>query len=125
MKALGLNRTRLIRWSIASGAVFTALLLFLWYQGDRFILQNSLFLTGFILVMITLFRVALWSGLFNLLTYGYSQILASLKSANKADEEERVSFFEYNRTLQRTIHWEPGLLGAGYWVVSLVLRLFS
>ena len=125
MKLFGLNRTRLIRWSIASGAVFTALLLFLWYQGDRFVLQNSLFLTGFILVMITLFRVALWSGLFNLLTYGSSQIRASLKSADKADEEERISFFEYNRTIQHTIHWEPGLLGVGYWAILLVLRLFS
>jgi len=125
VRALRLNRTRMMRWGIAGGVLLAALLLLLGCQGDRFFIQNSLFLTGFILIAVVQFRLALWSGLFNLLIYGYSQIIVSFKSANEADEEARVSFFEYNRTLQRTVLWEPGLLGAGYWVISWAIRALT
>ena len=125
MRAPRLSRSRFIRWGIAGGVLFAALLLLLGYQGDRFFIQDSLFLSGFILIVVTLFRLALWSGLFNLLLYGYSQIIASFKSANKADEEARASFFDYNRSADWAIHWEPGLLGMGCWVASWVIRAFT
>ena len=118
-----LKRKSLIQWCVASGVTFAALLVFLFSQGSGYWIQNAFFMTGLVFFMITLFQISRWTGIFDLITYGYNRIASSFKQEHY--EDKRDSFFDYSRNVRHTVQPEPALICSVYWVISLFMRFFS
>lgn len=113
------EKRRLAKSFVFSALVFTALLLWLRPANTLFVLQDAMFMTGLLFVIVAGFSVTAATGLFDMLSFGYSRFAGFFRKS----KDKKEGYFEYTQDRVYAIKWEYLIVGLAFWVCSLVLRL--
>jgi len=119
MKWLRPDKRRLVASLFFSSLVFTALLLWLKPINQLYALQDAMFMTGLLFIIVAGFRISAATGLFDMISYGYNRFGALFRQ----DKNKQESFFEYAQNKSYVVRWEPLIVGLAFLACSLALRL--
>jgi len=119
MKWLRPEKKRLAGNFLSSCLVFVALLYWLEPSNKLYALQDAMFMTGLLFIIVSGFRIAVATGLFDIVLYGYKRFGALFGQ----DKRQQESFFEYAQSRPCIVRWEPLIVGLTFLAWSLILRL--